>query len=69
MPDPAFRGFWKVIFSYKWSASQRINILEITAFLAEFRRQVRDWDDWEALFQTFHVLAIGQHEHSFTKST
>ena len=27
--------------SYKWSAEQRINVLEVTAVLTEFRRRLR----------------------------
>ena len=43
-PYPAFRWLWRTVLSYKWSAEQHINILEITAVLVEFRRRLRDED-------------------------
>ena len=41
-PYPAFRWLWKTVLSYRWSSSQHINILEVTAALTEFRRRLRD---------------------------
>lgn len=32
----------RTVLSYKWSAEQHINVLEVTAVLTEFRRRLRD---------------------------
>ena len=44
-PDPAFRWLWRTVLSYKWSAQQHINVLEVTAVLTEFRQCLRDPDN------------------------
>ena len=41
-PYPAFRWQWKTKLSYPWKHPQHINVLEVSAFLVEFRRRVRD---------------------------
>ena len=41
-PYPAFRWLWRNLMAWKWAAPQHINILEVSAFLAELRRRVRD---------------------------
>eukprot|EP00435_Cladocopium_sp_Y103_P044009 s914_g12.t1 len=40
-PYPAFKWKWKVKLSFAWRQEQHINILEISAFLVEFRRRTR----------------------------
>eukprot|EP00438_Fugacium_kawagutii_P009611 Skav215637 [mRNA] locus=scaffold736:68674:73286:+ [translate_table: standard] len=41
-PYPAFRWDWHTRLSFPWKHSQHINILEVSAFLVEFRRRTRD---------------------------
>ena len=41
-PYPAFRWLWRTVLSYRWSAEQHINVLEVTAVLTEFRRRLQD---------------------------
>lgn len=41
-PYPAFRWLWRTVLSYRWSESQHINVLEVTAVLTELRRRLRD---------------------------
>ena len=41
-PYPADRWLGRTMLSYRWSASQHINVLEATAVLTEFRRRLRD---------------------------
>eukprot|EP00435_Cladocopium_sp_Y103_P054971 s63_g18.t1 len=40
-PYPAFKWDWKVRLSFAWRQEQHINVLEISAFLVEFRRRTR----------------------------
>ena len=49
-PYPAFRWLWRTVLSYRWSASQHINVLEVTAVLTEFRRRLRDPDNMNTRF-------------------
>eukprot|EP00435_Cladocopium_sp_Y103_P024511 s1749_g6.t1 len=41
IPYPAFRWYWKTALAFKWSSQQHINVLEMTAALAELRRRAR----------------------------
>ena len=41
-PYPAFRWLWRTLAAWKWGSQQHINVLEVSAFLAEMRRRVRD---------------------------
>ena len=41
VPYPAFRWFWKTVMAYRWTSQQHINVLEMTAILAELRRRSR----------------------------
>ena len=41
-PYPAYRWDWKARLAFCWKQSQHINVLEVTAFLVEFRRRTRD---------------------------
>ena len=41
VPYPAFRWFWKTVLAYRWTSTQHINVLEMTAILAELRRRSR----------------------------
>ena len=40
-PYPALCWDWKTKLSYQWRQPQHINVLEVTAFLVEFRRRTR----------------------------
>ena len=40
-PYPAFKWAWKVRLSFAWRQEQHINVLEVSAFLVEFRRRTR----------------------------
>ena len=66
-PYPAFRWLWRTVLSYKWSSSQHINILEVTAALVEFRRRLRDESNINTKFvnivdsmATFFALSKGR---------
>ncbi|CAE7227476.1 unnamed protein product [Symbiodinium sp. CCMP2592] len=66
-PYPAFRWHWKDVLSYKWKQPQHINVLELTAFLAELRRRTRDLTQHNHRFfcivdslVTFYVLGKGR---------
>ena len=41
-PYPAFKWQWKTKLSYPWKHSQHIYVLEVSAFLVEFRRRARE---------------------------
>ena len=41
-PYPAFKWQWKTKLSYPWKHTQHINVLEVSAFLVEFRRRMRE---------------------------
>lgn len=41
-PYPAFKWDWKVRLAFAWKQQQHINVLEVSAFLVEFRRRIRD---------------------------
>ncbi|CAE7806385.1 unnamed protein product [Symbiodinium sp. CCMP2592] len=65
-PYPAFRWLWRDVLSYKWKQPQHINVLELTAFLAELRRRSRDQAQHGKRFfcvldslVTFYVLGKG----------
>eukprot|EP00438_Fugacium_kawagutii_P030472 Skav234215 [mRNA] locus=scaffold1101:73234:73896:- [translate_table: standard] len=54
IPYPAFRWFWKTALAFKWSSEQHINVLEMTAVLAELRRRARKGSD---LFHRYiHII-------------
>ncbi|CAE7375548.1 unnamed protein product [Symbiodinium sp. CCMP2592] len=66
-PYPAFRWLWRDVLSYKWKQPQHINVLELTAFLAELRRRSRDQAQHGRRFfcivdslVTFYVLGKGR---------
>ena len=40
-PYPAFKWDWKIKLAFAWKQGQHINILEVSAFLVEFRRRTR----------------------------
>eukprot|EP00435_Cladocopium_sp_Y103_P042108 s410_g11.t1 len=40
-PYPAYKWEWKVKLAFAWKQDQHINILEVSAFLVEFRRRTR----------------------------
>ena len=39
---PAFKWQWKTRLSFPWKHPQHINVLEVSAFLVEFHRRMRD---------------------------
>ena len=41
-PYPAFRCLWKDVLSYRWKRPQRINVLELSPFLAKLRCRTRN---------------------------
>ena len=50
VPYPAFRWYWKTMMAYKWSAPQHINVLEMTAILAELRRRARSVKEFHSRY-------------------
>ena len=42
VPYPAFKWQWKTRLSFPWKHPQHINVLEVSAFLVEFHRRMRD---------------------------
>lgn len=67
VPYPAYRWQWKTKLSYPWQHTQHINVLEVSAFLVEFRRRVRDVSQLGARFfnvtdsqVTFFCLSKGR---------
>ena len=66
-PYPAFRWLWRTVLSYKWAASQHINVLEVTAVLVEFRRRLRSEENMGKRFMnivdslvTFYAITKGR---------
>ena len=53
-PYPAFQWFWRTMMAYRWATSQHINVLEMTAILAELRRRARS----ALCFKTRYVHVI-----------
>eukprot|EP00438_Fugacium_kawagutii_P013115 Skav209586 [mRNA] locus=scaffold1607:39438:42899:+ [translate_table: standard] len=41
IPYPAYKWQWETKLSYPWRSQQHINILEVSAFLTEYRRRLR----------------------------
>ena len=66
-PYPAFKWAWKVRLSFAWRQEQHINVLEVSAFLVEFRRRTRQVHQLGTLFFNvtdsqvmFHCLSKGR---------
>lgn len=67
-PYPAYKWDWSTKLSYPWtSKGQHINVLEVSAFLTEYRRRVRSSDALGTRFfnvtdsqVTFHCLTKGR---------
>ena len=66
-PYPAFKWDWKVKLAFAWRQHQHINILEISAFLVEFRRRTRQRAQLGCRYfnitdsqVTFHCLTKGR---------
>lgn len=52
-PYPAYKWDWSTKLSYPWSSkNQHINVLEVTAFLCEYRRRVRTAANLNTRFST-----------------
>ena len=54
VPYPAFRWFWKTVLAYRWGSAQHINVLEMTAILAELRRRARSPKDFNKRY--LHII-------------
>lgn len=66
-PYPAFRWNWSTRLSFPWKHEQHINVLEVSAFLVEFRRRTRQTQGLGIRFFNitdsqvmFHVLTKGR---------
>ena len=66
-PYPAFKWDWKVKLAFAWRQHQHINILEVSAFLVEFRRRTRQRAQLGCRYfnitdsqVTFHCLTKGR---------
>lgn len=66
-PYPAFKWDWKVRLAFAWRQQQHINILEVSAFLVEFRLRTRQRNQLNCRYfnitdsqVSFHCLTKGR---------
>ena len=64
-PYPAFAWEWKTKLAFRWKQHQHINVLEISAFLVEFRRRTREASSLRTRF--FNVTDSQVMFHCLTK--
>lgn len=64
-PYPAFRWDWRTRLSFPWKHQQHINILEVSAFLVEFRRRARSQEGLGIRF--FNITDSQVMFHALTK--